>query len=76
MMPAMVDLLDDVVSRLRDRRQKAWREVAALSGVPFSTVQKVAYAVSRRPQVQTVVAIKDALDRLDGRAPKQRKPKS
>jgi predicted transcriptional regulator len=58
----MVSILEQVKIKLTESRGR-WPEVAANSGVPVSTVRKIAQGVSRDPGVQTVQRLLDYFER-------------
>lgn len=47
------DLLDFVLARL-DARDQPWTEIARCSGVPYSTLKKIAARITPNPGVQHV----------------------
>lgn len=49
--------LDFVVKNLRSMRQKYWQEVSIKTGIPESTISKVAYKVTKNPGTKTVEAL-------------------
>jgi hypothetical protein len=58
-------ILDRVVTRLKADGPSSWPALAKLSGVPLSTIQKVAHGHSRNPRVRTVEALAGAIDDKD-----------
>lgn len=47
-------MLEYVRSRLSGRTQAEWREVADAAGVPYATLEKIAYGVTQHPRVSTL----------------------
>jgi hypothetical protein len=52
-MPTETSLLDTVIAEL-DKRKGHWPEVAEGAGVPYKTLQKVAYRVVKDPGISIV----------------------
>lgn len=55
-------ILDQVKNKLAEIRGR-WPDVAAASGVPVSTIRKIAQGVSKDPGVLTVQRLKDYFER-------------
>lgn len=53
----MLDLIEPIQVRLSEMTQAQRRDVAHVTGVPFATVQKIAIAATRDPQVSTWAAL-------------------
>lgn len=49
--------LEVIRARVRALRRAGWLDLAARSGVPFSTIRKFAYGEVREPGYNTVVAM-------------------
>lgn len=59
---------DEIVLAMRKRLHKAkgdWSKLAALSGVPYSTICKIYQDQSKSPRLHTFVNLSRALDRLE-----------
>lgn len=69
-MGAMESMIDALVTRLATHRGR-WPVLAEASGVPISTLRKIAQGVVKNPRVGTVDKLSQALDALDEHAPKQ-----
>lgn len=58
----MVSILEQVKRKLTASRGR-WPEVSAGSGVPVSTVRKIAQGVSKDPGIQTIQRLLDYFQR-------------
>ncbi len=59
---------DEIVLAMRKRLHKAkgkWSDLAAMSGVPYSTICKIYQDQSKSPRLHTFVNLSRALDRLE-----------
>lgn len=57
---APMDVQQAVVDGLNARKGE-WKELAALSGVPYSTLAKVAGGFNKNPRYETVAKLRTAL---------------
>lgn len=58
-----IDLHQYVVRELRARGRASWPTIAQASGVPTSTVEKIAYGVTANPRVGAIQALASTLMR-------------
>ena len=63
----MEAMLDYVIRHLDDTKGR-WEQVAADSGVPFKTLNKIAYRVTADPRVSTVQKLHDYFQNEDASA--------
>lgn len=58
--------IGNLVTRLAAHKGR-WPRVAHASGVPISTVRKIAQGHTKNPRIETVDRVNSALDALDAR---------
>lgn len=67
---AMESMIDSLVTKLATHRGR-WPVLAEVSGVPISTLRKIAQGVVKNPRVDTVDKLLQALTSLAEEAPPQ-----
>ncbi len=69
--------LEFVIKKLREIGRKNWQPITDKSGVPYSTIYKIAYRDTKDPRGSTLNALHDCLTTADAqRAPDRRRTKS
>lgn len=68
-----MSMVEFIRQELAGRPQAEWRKLAQACGVPYSTLEKLIYGVTKSPTVETVEPIYNALrERAAGAAPAEK----